>query len=619
MVINLDSPDSGVLSQDESDDKMKNKIERPRSCFRRSLPASRKALLLALLILFLARSGLGETRLVRPMRQPVEVASGKRGVVVSDTVVASEIGRDILAMGGNAVDAAVAVAFGLAVTWPEAGNIGGGGFMMVAPPGEKVVCVEYREKAPAVVNQFSFIHWENRLHARMAGVPGTVRGMWLAHKKFGKLPWKSVVEPAVRVAREGFTVDAHLAYSLNSVLQSKSVQTDPRYAEFRRVFGHPEKRLWKTGDRLTQPDLAVSLQLIADQGPAAFYEGRIAKQIVREMKRGDGLISEKDLQQYRANIHPAIEGSFRGYTIYGAPPPSSGGITVLMQMRMIDKLDLEVDRQKFWTADQVHLMAEVMRRSFRERAAYLGDPDFVTIPKKVLDANYAYQLASTIDPNKATPSAEIAGEIPLSEGPYESPQTTHFSIIDANGMAVSNTYTLEYSWGSRIVVRGAGFLLNNEMGDFSWYPGYTNREGIIGTKPNLLAPGKRMLSSQTPTIVKRDGKVRLITGSPGGRTIINTVSSILVQTLLFERPLQEAVDGPRIHHQWFPDLIKMESDDHGLFESMKEELVRRGHHVYHPKNRRQGSAQSIEVDTRTGVATGVGDWRRGGAARAVCE
>ena len=186
-------------------------------------------------------------------------------------------------------------------------------------------------------------------------------------------------------------------------------------------------------------------------------------------------------------------------------------------------------------------------------------------------------------------------------------------------MAVSNTYTLEYSWGSRIVVRGAGFLLNNEMGDFNWYPGYTNREGIIGTKPNLLAPGKRMLSSQTPTIVKRDGKVRLITGSPGGRTIINTVSSILVQTLLFERPLQEAVDGPRIHHQWFPDLIKMESDDHGLFESMKEELVRRGHHVYHPKNRRQGSAQSIEVDTRTGVVTGVGDWRRGGAVRAVCE
>jgi len=578
-----------------------------------------KLLMIVLLAQLSTQSGLAQTKLVRPMRQPVDVASGKQGVVVSDTVVASEIGRDILANGGNAVDAAVATAFALAVTWPEAGNIGGGGFMMVAPPGKKVVCVEYREKAPALVDEFSFAHWKNRLHARMAGVPGTVRGMALAHQKFGKLPWKSVVEPAARVARDGFTVDSNLAYSLNSVLKLKSIQTDPRYTEFYRVFGHPEKRLWKSGDRLFQPDLAATLQLIAIKGPAAFYEGKIAKQIVKEMKRDNGLISAKDLQQYSANIRPAIEGTFRNYTIYGAPPPSSGGITVLMQMRMIDKLNLKVDCKKFWTADQVHLLSEVMRRSFRERAAYLGDPDFVTIPEKVLDAKYAYQLASTIDPIKATPSAEIAGDIPLTKGPYESPQTTHFSVIDANGMAVSNTYTLEYSWGSRVVVRGAGFLLNNEMGDFNWYPGYTNDKGIIGTKPNLLAPGKRMLSSQTPTIVKQNSKVRLIVGSPGGRTIINTVSSILVQTLLFKRSLKEAVDGPRIHQQWFPDLLKLESGDHGLFENMKEDLIKRGHTIYHPKKRRQGSAQSIEVDIKTGVATGVGDWRRGGSARAVCK
>ncbi len=594
-------------------------IEQRSFCFRLTASVFCKFLLLFLSVYFSPQAVLAQNRLVRPVRQPVDVASGQQGVVVSDTVVASEIGRNILACGGNAVDASVAVAFALTVTWPEAGNIGGGGFMMVAPPGDKVVCVEYREKAPAAVDQFSFANWKNRLHARMAGVPGTVRGMALAHQKFGKLPWKKVIEPAARVARNGFTVDANLAYSLNSVLQLKSIQTDPRYAEFYRVFGHPDKRLWKAGDRLVQPDLAATLQLIANKGPDAFYKGKIAKQIVNEMKRGDGLISAKDLQQYNANVRPAIEGRFQNYTIYGAPPPSSGGITVLMQMRMIEKLNLKVDPNKFWTADQVHLLAEVMRRSFRERAAYLGDPDFVEIPEKVLDANHAYELASTIDPVKATPSSEIAGEIPLTKGPYESPQTTHFSVIDANGMAVSNTYTLEYSWGSRIVVRGAGFLLNNEMGDFNWYPGYTNDQGIIGTKPNLLAPGKRMLSSQTPTIVKQNGKVRLIVGSPGGRTIINTVSSILVQTLLFKRSLKEAVDGPRIHQQWFPDLIKLESDDHGLFEEMKQDLIRRGHAIYHPKNRRQGSAQSIEVDIETGVATGVGDWRRGGAARAVCN
>ncbi len=588
----------------------------------RTRPLSTALSFLTFLLLLgqlLLSSVAAQSKLVRPMRQPVDVATGQQGVVVSDTVVASEIGRDILASGGNAVDASVAVAFALAVTWPEAGNIGGGGFMMVAPPGKKVVCVEYREKAPAAVDQFTFANWKNRLHARMAGVPGTVRGLALAHQKFGRLPWNKVVEPAVNIARNGFTVDANLAYSLNSVLRLKSIRTDPRYAEFYRVFGHPDKRLWKSGDRLVQPELAETLHLIATRGPDAFYKGKIAKQIVTEMKQGNGLIRAKDLQQYNANIRPAIEGTFLNYTIYGPPPPSSGGITVLMQLRMIEKLNLKADPEKFWTADQIHLIAEVMKRSFRERAAYLGDPDFITIPEKVLDPQHARKLAESIDPVKATPSLELAGDIPVSKQPYESPQTTHFSVIDADGFAVSNTYTLEYSWGSRIVVRGAGFILNNEMGDFNWYPGYTNDRGIIGTKPNLLAPGKRMLSSQTPTIVKQNGKVKLIVGSPGGRTIINTVSTILIQTLLFKRSLKEAVDGPRIHQQWFPDLIKLESDDRGLFDKIKQELIKRGHTILHPKNRRQGSAQSIEVDTETGVATGVGDWRRGGAARAVSQ
>jgi len=552
---------------------------------------------------------------VRPPRTAVEVASSSKGMVVSDTSSSSEVGRDILAQGGNAVDAAVATAMALAVTWPEAGNIGGGGFMMIAPPGADVVCVDYRETAPGSVDKNSFRDWKQTRHARMAGVPGTVRGLELAHRKYGRLPWQKLVQPAVALARKGFVVDAQLAYSLNNTLRLKSVRKDNRYAEFRRVFGHADGRPWRAGDKLVQPDLAATLQKIAEQGSAAFYTGSVAKQIVEEMKAGQGLISAADLAGYTANIKPAVTGQVRGYTLYGAPLPSSGGATVLMQLRMLDAAGLKADEQSYWTTGQVHLMTEVMRRAFRERAAHMGDPSMVRIPQKIFAADHAKKLAEQISATAATSSAEIAGGIQLTPGPYESPQTTHFSVVDANGMAVSNTYTLEASYGSRIVVRGAGFLLNNEMGDFNWQPGYTNLKGRIGTPPNLMAPGKRMLSSQSPTIFKKDGKVVLVVGSPGGRTIINTVTQVSVQTLFFGRTLAQAVDGPRFHHQWLPDVLRFESNHNGLFNRVAPELRKMGHTVQQSTTARQGSVNAIAIEH--GRATGVADWRRGAAARGV--
>ncbi|WP_158265302.1 gamma-glutamyltransferase [Blastopirellula marina] len=551
----------------------------------------------------------------RPPREPVKVAEGKHGMVVTDTPFASQVGRDILAKGGNAVDAAVGVSIALQVSWPEAGNIGGGGFMMISRPDEEVVCVSYREKAPAAVNEHSFDKWKEHYHVYMAGVPGTVRGLALAHEKYGKLPWKEIIEPSIVASRDGLEVDAYLAYSLNSVLLQGFIQKEDRFAELRRVYGHPEGRPWRAGDRLVQSDLAVSLTLIAEEGPSAFYEGPIADKIADEMQRGGGLMTKQDLKDYTAKVQTPIKGEFGPYTIYGAAPPSSGGTTVLMQMQILEALDFPTGQKDYWTADQVHLMTEAMRRSFRERAAWLGDPDFVSIPEHLITKEHAKKLAATIDPTKATPSTEIAGDIELTEGPYESPQTTHFSVIDKDGIAVSSTYTLEETFGCRIVVKGTGFLLNNEMGDFNWYPGYTNHEGKIGTKANRLAPGKRMLSSMSPTMVLQDGKPKLLIGSPGGRTIINTVSNILVQTLVLNRPLEEAIDGPRFHHQWFPDVLRYEASD-GVFAKIEDDLKARGYTIQ-PWSGRQGCAQGIIVDTETGVAKGVGDWRRGSSALAV--
>ncbi|HUY91785.1 MAG TPA: gamma-glutamyltransferase [Pirellulales bacterium] len=528
-----------------------------------------------------------------------------RQVVVCDSAPASRVGLEILKQGGNAVDAAVATALAMAVTFPEAGNLGGGGFMLVYPgKGKEPVCIEYRETAPAAAQATMFSLDDSQHGHKIVGVPGTVRGLELAHRRFGKLPWRSLVEPAVRLAEEGFTLGAPLAAALNDVVASS-----PDFPELQRVFGKDEGRdRWQAADRLVQKDLAQTLGRIAERGSAGFYEGETARLLVAEMQAGGGLITAADLAGYRAHARTPIRGTFRGYEIYGAPPPSSGGIGTIEALNILENFNLGGEDR--WSPKTLHLLVETMRRVFCDRARYLGDPDFTKIPAKLVEKDYARELARAIDLERATPSEQLAPEIRLAG---ESESTTHFSIVDADGMAVANTYTLEHSYGSRVVVRGAGFLLNNEMGDFNWRPGHTDRQGRIGSEANQIAPGKRMLSSQTPTIVVRDGRPVLVTGSPGGRTIINTVVCVLVNVLEYRTPLREAIDAPRLHHQWFPNAIRFEEALESEHPAALERLREMGHQ-FAPKPSKQGSANSIWIDARAGSLQGVVDTRRAGAA-----
>ena len=536
--------------------------------------------------------------LVPALGQPV-TGEARNGVVVSVSAPASEAGLAIMKDGGNAVDAAVATAFALAVTHPVAGNIGGGGFMLVHPAKGEPTVFEYRETAPAAAHKTMFKKGDTPYSHRIVGVPGTVRGMELAHKKFGKLPWKAVVMPAVMLADKGFVLDKHHAGSLNGVLKSAK-----GFAELQRVFGKLDGSAWAAGDRLIQPDLAKTLRCLAEDGPDAFYSGAIAKQIVTEMKAGGGLITVDDLAAYKALQRVPIHGTYRGYDVFCPPPPSSGGTCLVEMLNILESFDLK--QHDRFSAETLHLMAEAARRAYCDRARYLGDPAFTKIPTHLTSKDYARQLAKLIDPQKATPSASLAKDIPLT---VESDSTTHFSVIDEDGLAVANTYTLEHSYGSRIVVKGAGFLLNNEMTDFNWRPGVTTAKGDIGTEPNLIAPGKRMLSSQTPTIVAKNGKPLLITGSPGSRTIINTVLSIVVSVIDYEMPIQEAVDAPRFHHQWFPDELRLEARP--TLKDAAKRLEAMGHTVAFSKT--QGDAHSIWINPKTGGYVGAADKRLSGS------
>ncbi len=533
-----------------------------------------------------------------PARMPVE---SKNGMVVCVSPPAAEVGVATLKAGGNAVDAAVAVGFALAVTWPEAGNIGGGGFMMVGPPGAEPTCFEYRETAPATATVDLFADGKiTHLDHKAAGVPGTVRGLALAHQRFGKRPWKEVVSPAVTLAEKGFIVNGPLAASLNRVL------ADPKTtnAEFRRVYGKPDGGKWQVGDTLVLPDLGRTLRVIAETGPEAFYTGAPADLLAKEMTAGNGLIAKADLVAYRAMERKPIHTTYRGYDVYGPPPPSGGGVVLAEMLNTLENFNLKALGR--WSPEVSHLMAESMKRAYCDRARYLGDPDFITIPDHLTTKAYAKTLASGIDPKKATPSDTLAPEITLDK---EGDSTTHFSVIDQAGMAVSNTYTLENSYGNRVVVRGAGYILNNEMTDFNPKPGLTTRSGQIGTKPNRLAPGKRMLSSMTPTLVFKTGKPVLVTGSPGGRTITNTVLCVVVNVIDFDMPVQEAVDSPRMHHQWFPDAIRFE----GVREhpDLVTKLRAMGHTV---TSHRQGDAHSIRIDPKNGLYLGAADRRIDGKA-----
>lgn len=528
------------------------------------------------------------------------------GMVVSQSDIASEVGWKVMKEGGNAIDGAVATALALAVTHPTAGNIGGGGFIVYRSADGTATTFDFRETAPAGATPTMWMKdgkYDYDIHHnthRSVGVPGTVAGLYLAHQKLGSKPWKELVVPAVALARDGFELTEGLASSLERMI--------PEFKKYPASLAQFSKNgvAYKAGEILKQPDLARSLQRIADQGPAGFYEGETAELIEKEMLANGGLITRADLKNYVAKERVPLKGTYRGHEIIGMPPPSSGGIAVIQMLNVLEAFDLKANG--YGSAQNLHLVAESMRRAFADRAQHIGDPDFNTaIPvAQLISKDYATQLRKTINPNKASVSSPTSFSWPT-----ESQETTHLSVVDGKHNAVSMTYTLEYGYGSRIVVPGAGFLLNNELGDFNSAPEMTDDRGNIGTKPNLALPGKRPLSSMAPTIVAKDGKLFMVTGSPGGRTIINTVLMTILNVIDYGMNAQEAVDAGRMHHQWLPDRLSMER--YGFSADTIAKLKAMGHTVSEAGG--QGVAEVIAVG-KDGVLEGGIDGRAsdGGAA-----
>ncbi len=529
--------------------------------------------------------------------QPVRA---RRGMVVSQNQIASRVGARVLEDGGNAVDAAVATAFTLAVTHPTAGNIGGGGFLLFRPAQGEPVAFDFRETAPKAATPEMFLReriYDRAVHHEgywSIGVPGTVAGLHLAWKQRGRLPWKRLLTPAIGLARDGFVVTPALSRSLESVLPQMK-----RYPASIRQFSR-DGVPYEPGETLRQPDLARTLERIAEYGPAGFYEGETADLIAREMTAGGGLITAEDLKAYKAVERTPLRGSYRGVEIIAMPPPTSGGTALIQMLNILEGHNLA--ELGFGSAAAYHLMVESMRRAYADRARHLGDPDFNReMPiAKLISKEYAAGLRKTINRRKASPSSPASFEWPA-----EGDETTHLSAVDGDRGAVALTFTLEGGYGSRIVVPGAGFLLNNEMGDFNAGPGLTDEKGLIGTSPNLAAPGKRMLSSMTPTILSRDGKLLMVTGSPGGRTIINTVLQTILNIVDFGMNVQEAVDAPRIHHQWLPDQISYERN--GVSPDTLAILKSLGHNL-NPV-RIQGTVEAIVYDAQTDFLEGGSDRR----------
>jgi gamma-glutamyltranspeptidase/glutathione hydrolase len=529
------------------------------------------------------------------------------GMVVSQNAVASRVGADVLAEGGNAVDAAVATAFALAVVHPTAGNIGGGGFIVYRPASGQPVAYDFREMAPAKATPEMFVRdgkYDEELHHDShisVGVPGTVAGLHMAWTEQGKLPWRRLIDPAAALARDGFVVTHGLARSLGAILPE--MQKYPASVAQFSKNGVP----YEPGDVLRQPDLARTLERIAVEGTAGFYEGETAALIEKEMQANGGLITGEDLKAYRARRREPLRGTYRGYDVLSMPPISSGGTALVQMLNVLEGYNLRASGSG--SAETLHLMAEAMRRAYADRARYLGDPEFnPTMPiEKLISKEYAAELRKTINSNRASKSSASSFEWMA-----ESPETTHLSIVDRERNAVALTYTLEYGYGSRIVVPGGGFLLNNEMGDFNAGPGLTNADGLIGTEPNLAQPHKRMLSSMTPTILAKDGRVFMVTGSPGGRTIINTVLQTVLNVVDHAMNVQEAVDAPRIHHQWLPDRILYERV--GFSPDTLALLEKRGHTMRRGSS--QGVAEAIVFDAERNVLEGGVDRRApdGGAA-----
>jgi gamma-glutamyltranspeptidase/glutathione hydrolase len=522
------------------------------------------------------------------------------GMVVTQNAIASQIGVEVLVAGGNAVDAAVATAFALAVVHPSAGNIGGGGFMVLRSASGKAAVYDFRESAPTGASPTMFLvngsysaerHHDSRL---AVGVPGTVAGLQLAWRDNGWLPWKQLLQPAIGLARDGFMVSDGLARSLREVLPQMK-RYPASLAQFSRAG-----EAYEMGDLLKQPELARTLERIAEKGARDFYEGETAELIVKEMQANGGLITLDDLRHYAVFRRPPLRGSYRGHELLTVPPPSGGGVALLESLNVLEEYDLAgmgAGSSRF-----VHHVSEALRRAFADRARYLGDPEQVReMPvARLVSKAYAAELRKSIREDRASVSSPERFEWPA-----ESHETTHVSVVDRDRNAVSLTYTLEDGYGSKVVVPGAGFLLNNEMGDFNAGPGLTDASGLIGSTPNLAAPHKRMLSSMTPTIVVKDGRLHFVAGSPGGRTIPSTLLLTLLNVIDFGMNAQQAVDQPRFYHQWLPDRIHLEK--YGFSADTREALAARGHTVVEIQS--QGVVEAILVNAKEGVLEGGCDRR----------
>ncbi|WP_314243310.1 gamma-glutamyltransferase [Empedobacter tilapiae] len=497
--------------------------------------------------------------------------SYKNGVVVTAHPEASKVGVEILKKGGNAIDASIAVQFALAVVYPNAGNIGGGGFLVYRDAKGKTDALDYREKAPLKASED--MYWDKdgnaikdlSLYGQFsAGVPGTVDGMVKAHEKYGKLNWKELVQPAINLARKGFKITKQQASELTNK-HNDFVKYNSK------MNALTSKASWKEGDLLVQKDLANTLKLIQQKGRAGFYEGKTADLIVKEMKRGNGIISHEDLKSYQSVWRTPVSGNYKGFKVISMPPPSSGGIALVSLFQSIE--DYPINKWGFQADSTIQVMVEAERRVYADRAEHLGDPDFINVPQKqLLDKSYNVNRMKGFSFDKATLSSAIkAGEIIGKE----SMETTHYVIVDKDGNASSVTTTLNNSYGSLVVVEGAGFLLNDEMDDFSVKPGTPNLYGLVGGKANAIEPSKRMLSSMTPSILEKDGKLFMVVGTPGGSTIITSVFQAILNVVDFGMTMQEAVAAPRFHHQWLPDRIDYEPN--AISENVRESLKQKGY------------------------------------------
>ena len=527
---------------------------------------------------------------------------GRHGVVASSSAIASHVGVEVLKRGGNAVDAAIAVALALAVTHPTAGNLGGGGFMLIRMADGRTAAIDYREMAPAKASHDMFVGPDGKLVPRLStagylasGVPGTIAGLSMAHAKFGARSWGELVEPARKLASKGFPVSYSLAASLQ---RGRSVGFSD---EGKRIFQR-NGRFYAEGESLRQPELASTLTRLKKRGAREFYEGRTAHLIADDMQKHGGLITLEDLKNYHAVIREPLKGTYRGYDLLSMPPPSSGGIALFEMLNILERYP--IGRSGYNSSTKYHLVIEAMRRAFADRSEFLGDADFVKVPVAALISKaYATKLADGIQQDRATPSTQIGHGEPSG---FETTETTHFTVVDAQGNAVVNTYTLNGGYGSGVVVRGAGFFLNNEMDDFAAKPGVPNMYGLIQGEANSVAPNKRPLSAMTPTLVLKNGKLLLAVGSPGGPTIINTVLQVILNVIDHHMNVQQAVNAPRIHHQWMPDVVRFEP--FGLPDDVKTALEIKGHR-FSDRAGYMGDAEAVMIDETTGLRWGASDPR----------